>query len=175
MRLLAVLIALAPLGAAAQNDWSKYEVADLETGDLEDADRPDPRAFISAIGQRWANVQDALPDADSTALEGDTGFVRWTSVGDEVAALDLSVLEGLVVQLTFHPTESVPQTELASFAQELAQAAGPAAPNGFHDASEWSDTLEVASGLARSGIKIQVGMFLEERVLIVRITPGSLP
>ena len=114
-----------------------------------------------------------VPAPDSLALEGGSGFARWTGTDEEIAAADLSVRDGRVVQLTVRPSASVAEDVLEDLALSFAATLGPAAPNGFHETANWDGLDGGPPRLTRRGVKLQVGMFVADRVLVLRLTPGS--
>ncbi|MGB3542888.1 hypothetical protein [Rubrivirga sp.] len=133
----------------------------------------DPDLLLSSIGQGWEDVETSMPIPDSGAVATGAGSVWWPAADDEIAWVRADVRDNRIVQLSIKPGEDVSAENLTQFAQGLKGELGPAGPNGFYDATDWTEFNPASGRILKSGIKVQVAMLVPERVLILRLTPGS--
>ncbi|MGB3542887.1 hypothetical protein [Rubrivirga sp.] len=161
MRLIVLFALLAPL-AHAQTDSEPR--ADPST---------DPEALVRMLGREWADLEAVTPAPDSGAVARGAGSVWWPS--GRGAWVRVDVQHGVVVQVTSPVNASFPSQGLARFVQELEAEVGPAGPDGYFDTAGWGDFREEIGLEYPPGLKVQYGIFAEERLMVVRLTPGSYP
>ncbi len=166
MRTLLLLAALVlPSWAVAQPDLEETRPAAIEN----------PEEFLGSVGRAWADLEADTPMPDSGAVTAGHGSVRWDTADDEVKWIQADVRNGYIVQLSVRPGLEVSTADLTRFANELRTDLGRPGPNGYYDATKWSDFRRVAGSLSHPDLKVQVEMFVTDRLMVIRVTPGSEP